>query len=187
MSLHCLLLAASHRPASLNRKLVCVAATMLEQEGLEADAPEYATFDLPLFNDDARERGAIPEALTDIKERFEAADALVIAAPEYNWSYPANLKNLLDWVSHLSPCPLAAKPALLMSASPSRRGGVMGVTHLKTVLESLGMHVYPSSFLLAEAHGAFREDGTLADAPQAARLAEVVAGFSSFVKTLHRM
>ncbi len=180
----CLIIAASHRADSLNRKLATLAQEELHRAGLQSDAPSYAAFDLPLFNDALRLDGAIPEALVSIADRMQRANALLIAAPEYNWSYPGSLKNILDWVSHLSPCPLAGKAALLMSASPSRRGGVMGVSHLKTVLESLGMYVFPSSFLLPEAHTAFDDADALCDAAQKTKLHKLVNEFTMFAKSI---
>lgn len=184
---NCLLLAASHRPASLNRMLVRRAAPLLEAEGFTAETPGYGEFDLPLFNDDDRERGAIPGQCRRIAERFERMDALVIASPEYNWSYPGSLKNLMDWMSHFSPSPLAGKPALLMSATPSKRGGVLGLAHLKSPLEALGMFVYPSSLLLPEAHTAFTSAGAFADAGQERRLLRLITEFSRYAKTLRAM
>lgn len=187
MSLHCLVIAASHRPDSLNRKLATAAVAQLHKEDFATDFPEYAAFDLPLFNDEERQRGHTPEALKSVAALMSKADALLIASPEYNWSYPGSLKNMLDWVSHLSPCPLSGKPALLMSATPSQRGGVVGLGHLKTVLEALGMYVMPSSFLLSRAPEAFAEDGNLADERQEARLSSLIHEFSAYAKALHRL
>lgn len=185
--MNCLLIAASHRPASLNRTLTRHAAPLLEAEGFAVDAPDYTAFDLPLFNDADRERGIVPPALDGIAQRMAAADALVISSPEYNWSYPGSLKNLIDWVSYLSPCPLARKSALLMSATPSRRGGVMGLAHLQTPLEAIGMYVFPTSFLLADAHLAFDAAGEFTDAAQKKRLSSIIHDFSAFANALHRM
>lgn len=187
MSLHCLLIAASHRPDSLNRKLAALAAAEFRKEGFGAELPDYGAFDLPIFNDTHRQQGKAPEALNSVAALMSKAEALAIASPEYNWSYPGSLKNTLDWVSHLAPNPLSGKPALLMSATPSQRGGVVGLAHLKTVLESLGMYVMPSSFLLARANEAFAEDGTLAEDGQKARLSSLIHDFSAYAKALHRL
>lgn len=183
----CLVIAASHRPASLNRTLAAVVAPLLEAEGFSVTLPPYAEFDLPLFNDDERERGLIPGNCLKIAKNIEKTDAFVLVSPEYNWSYPASLKNLIDWLSHLSPCPLSGKPVLLMSASPSKRGGVLGITHLKVPLEALGMFPYPASFLLPEAHQAFTPERALASADQHTRLANTVSGFARFATSLRSL
>ncbi|WP_199035467.1 NADPH-dependent FMN reductase [Glycomyces salinus] len=39
----------------------------------------------------------IPACVTDLGERLRAADAYVMVTPEYNHSYPASLKNAIDW------------------------------------------------------------------------------------------
>ena len=59
------------------------------------------TFDLaliPIFNEDVRLAG-VPEPVKLFKERIAAADALLIATPEYNYSIPGVLKNAIDWAS----------------------------------------------------------------------------------------
>ncbi len=185
--MNCLVIAASHRSASLNRKLAEAAVPLLEAEGFTVTFPSYETFDLPLFNDDERERGLIPENCLKIASQIEKTDTCVVVSPEYNWSYPASLKNLIDWLSHLSPCPLSGKPVLLMSASPSKRGGVLGIAHLKVPLEALGMFPYPSSFLLPEAHQAFTPEGAFMSADQQKRLAGVISGFTRFAHAVRSL
>lgn len=39
----------------------------------------------------------IPACVTDLGERLHAADAYVMVTPEYNHSFPASLKNAIDW------------------------------------------------------------------------------------------
>ena len=85
----------------------------------------------------------------------------MIATPEYNWSIPGSLKNLIDWLSYLKPCPLTGRTALLMCATPSKRGGPVGLSHLKTTLESVGMFVFPSSLTCGEAESVIGEAGLL--------------------------
>jgi NAD(P)H-dependent FMN reductase len=181
---HVFLIVASHRTASLNRLLAGEAARLLEAGGCTVEAPDYAALDLPLFNAQQAEEGIIPPACYALAKRLAAADALVIASPEYNWSYPGSLKNLLDWMSHIIPCSLAGRTALLMSASPSLRGGVMGLTQLKTPLDALGMHVYPALFLLSGANQAFTEQGALAEAAQKERLARLTREFVAYTVAL---
>ncbi len=181
----CLLIAASHRRDSLNRKLATLAAPALSAQGMEVTAPDYDEFTLPLYNDELRESGQVPEEVKALAVRIAQYDALVFCSPEYNWSYPGSLKNTIDWLSHYAPCPLAGKTALLMSATPSKRGGVMGLNHLKVPLEAVGMHVYPSSFLLGEADTAFDDNGAFASEENAARMQQIVAAFATYAASLN--
>ena len=56
---------------------------------------DYA--DLPWMNQD-KELTA-PVAVTRVRQKIAAADGLWIFTPEYNFSYPGHVKNLLDWLS----------------------------------------------------------------------------------------
>src|SRR5215216_3677410 len=83
--------AGSLRRRSYNRALLRAAA--------ELAPPNVAieTFDvgrLPHFNQDVEAEGD-PPAVRELKERLRAADALLIATPEYNWSTPGVLKNAM--------------------------------------------------------------------------------------------
>lgn len=151
--------AASHRPQSKNRRLAELSHRWFAAQGVTTDLAEYSELDTPLFNASISEAGQIPESVQKVADRIARAEALVIASPEYNWSMPGSLKNLIDWLSHLSPCPLAGKTALLMCATPSVRGGAVGLSHLKTTLEAVGMFVFPSALTLGEAGTAFSADG----------------------------
>ena len=59
---------------------------------------EYLDYsDVPLMNQDIE--FPAPEAVKRVREKVAEADALWIFSPEYNYSYPGHLKNLIDWLS----------------------------------------------------------------------------------------
>ena len=55
---------------------------------------------IPFFNEDIEAEG-VPQVVVDFKEKLSAADAILIATPEYNYSIPPVLKNALDWASRV--------------------------------------------------------------------------------------
>src|SRR5688572_24817459 len=97
--------AASVRSASWNRKLIRLAAGLAEAEGAEVDLAEFREFDMPLYDGDLDQRQGLPEGALELKRRVEAAEALMISIPEYNYSIPGTLKNAFDWVSRARPMP----------------------------------------------------------------------------------
>jgi len=181
-----LIFAASLRRASLNRRLAELAAVMIEEQGGTADRAAMADFDCPSFNADIEADSGVPPGAQRLRDRLVAADAFLIASPEYNASIPGCLKNAIDWASRIRPQPFNGRQGLLMSASPSMAGGNRGLWSLRVPLEHLGARVYPDMFSLAQAHQAFDESQQLKDPGLNKRLDRIVAGFVATATALTR-
>ena len=175
-SVRFLVFSASLRTGSLNSRLAGLVAASIEQQGGTADLAAMNVFDSPSYSQDVQGAG-FPPGATEMRQRLEANDAFVIAAPEFNGSMPGYLKNAIDWVSRFRPQPFNGKHALLLSASPSMAGGNRGLWSLRMPLEHLGTRVYPDMFSLAQAHQAFDARGKLTNPQLADRLDRTIAGF----------
>jgi NAD(P)H-dependent FMN reductase len=171
-------IAGSLRRASYNRGLIRAAAEVAP-EGTRVIAYELA--DIPMYNADLEAEGD-PEPIAAFKQAIAAADALLIATPEYNHCVPGVLKNAIDWVSRFRPQPFHERHGLLLSASPSMVGGNRGAWALRIPLEHLGARVYPDMFSLAQAHSAFAEDGQIADAQLQGRFETTIVNFMDLVE-----
>ena len=89
-----LFIIGSLRKESFNRKLAEEAERMLAGRA----TVEYLNYSaLPLMNQDIE--FPAPEAVRNVREKVAEADAIWIFSPEYNYSYPGHLKNLIDWLS----------------------------------------------------------------------------------------
>lgn len=89
-----LFIVGSLRKESFNRKL----AERVERLLAGRAAVEYLDYsDVPQMNQDIE--FPAPEAVAKVREKVAEADALWIFSPEYNYSYPGHLKNLIDWLS----------------------------------------------------------------------------------------
>ncbi len=53
--------------------------------------------DIPLMNQDIE--FPTPKSIADVRKQIQLADAIWICSPEYNFTIPGVLKNLLDWLS----------------------------------------------------------------------------------------
>lgn len=172
-----LALAASLRRGSWNRRLLDCAVGIVRARGVEVDLAEFAEFDVPLYNFDLQQAEGVPRGAQELGRRIQAADGLLIVSPEYNFSLPGTLKNLIDWVSRIRPVPLRGKHGLLLSASTSAVGGIRGLWQLRIPLEGLGVILSPDMFALAQADKAFGETGELTDPSTADRLTKMVEGY----------
>jgi chromate reductase len=124
---------------------------------------------LPAFNEDLE--GTPPPPVRAFLGVIADADALLIATPEYNSSVPGALKNALDWASR--PFPenvLKQKPSLVIGASTGLFGAVWAQAEVRKALAASGAIVLDTELAVAEAHDAFRADGSLADPDLRTRL-----------------
>ncbi len=164
-----LVFAGSTRAGSWNRKLATVAVRLARAAGADVTHLELGDFDVPMYNADLEAKGT-PADVLRLKEITAAHPAWIICTPEYNASYPALLKNTLDWIS--SPVQGDAawsdgfrstrgKVVGVLSASPGALGGLRSQSHLVPLLFNLQCWVAPETFALARAAEAFDAEGAL--------------------------
>ncbi|MBV9787520.1 MAG: NAD(P)H-dependent oxidoreductase [Chloroflexi bacterium] len=128
-AVHVLGFAGSLRKASYNLAVLRAAAELLP-DGMSLEIFDLAP--LPFYNGDLDVDGG-PEPVRHFKQRLAAADALLIATPEYNYSIPAVLKNAIDWASRPpQSSPLNAKPLAIVGAG-GRFGTVRAQLHLRQI------------------------------------------------------
>ena len=184
--LRVLIFGAALRQGSLNDRLAGLTQRVVEGRGARVDRGSMQAFDCPSYDGDVESGGGIPDPAQEFCRRLKAADAFMIAAPEYNASMPGVLKNLIDWTSRFRPQPFNGKQCFLLSASPSMVGGNRGLWSLRIPLEHLGARVYPDMFSLAQAHEAFGEDGRLANDVLQKRFDETIGCFLDLVEAAMR-
>jgi chromate reductase len=175
--LRLLAFAASLRRESWNRKLLGLAVDLAREAGAEVDVAEFREFDMPLYDADLLTLTGVPAGTSELTRRVGAAEGLLLASPEYNFSLPGTLKNAIDWVSRVRPMPLRGKSAFLLSASNGQVGGVRGLWQLRIPLEGLGVLVYPDMYTLPWADKAFGPDGKLIEPERQSRLASMMGGY----------
>lgn len=99
---------------------------------------------------------ARPAGLQIWREVVEAADGMIIVAPEYNGGYPGVLKNALDALYS----EYRRKPVGI-TAVAAGMGGSFLVSALRPVLYNLGTFAVPTTFYARMSAKAFDEAGTL--------------------------
>jgi chromate reductase len=115
----------------------------------------------PYDQDDDVGRG--PDGARRLREAIEAADAILIASPEYNSSIPGVLKNAIDWASRpKGKNALWGKPAAVVGASTGMFGAVWSQAETRKALGSSGARVIEKDLPVGHADGAFT-NGRLED------------------------
>jgi chromate reductase, NAD(P)H dehydrogenase (quinone) len=158
------------RAASTNRLLLAEARLAFG----DADHTE-ANLRLPLYDGDLEDRDGIPAEVQTLADQIAAADAVVIATPEYNKAPPGVLKNALDWVSRTKGAPLRDKPVAILSAADGRGGGDRSQFALRLMLTPFRPRLLSGpEVLVADAAHAFTPEGRLIDARYQKALAELM-------------
>lgn len=170
-----LLFSGSTRKESNNKKLVLVAAKMVEGLHAKATVIDLNAYPMPLYDGDLEKIQGMPQKAKALQQAMIDSQVIVIASPEYNASISAVLKNALDWTSRAetggsSRIAYKGKKFVLLSASPSGSGGKRGLVHLKAIIEAIGGTVIEPQVSVAKAQDAFDAEGNLTDAEAKAQL-----------------
>jgi chromate reductase len=151
----------SLRKASYNRSALRAAQELLPADG-ELELIELQG--IPAFNQD--EELNPPAAVIEFKRRILAADAILFATPEYNYSLSGVLKNAIDWASRpYGESAWLGKPAALMGASVGDLGTARAQYHLRQILVAQNMPVVNQpEVMIGNAAQQFDLNGRLIDA-----------------------
>ncbi|MBS0539210.1 MAG: NAD(P)H-dependent oxidoreductase [Proteobacteria bacterium] len=137
--------------------------------------------DWPLYDADVQAKG-FPDKIQAAQKAVLAADAVVIASPEYNYSVPGVLKNAIDWLSRMQPQPLAGKPVAILGASMGVLGTARMQYHLRQICVFLDAHpVNRPEVMIAQAQNKFA-DGKLTDEATGKILADLGASIALAVR-----
>ncbi|GAA4188562.1 NAD(P)H-dependent oxidoreductase [Streptosporangium oxazolinicum] len=101
---------------------------------------------------------ARPAEMADLTRRIEAADAIVVVTPEYNRSFPASLKAVIDW--HYTEWETKAIGFVGYSGAS---GGLLAVEQLRQVFGELYAHTVRNYVSFPRYYELFAPDGALKD------------------------
>jgi chromate reductase, NAD(P)H dehydrogenase (quinone) len=173
-------IAGSLRRGSYNRGLIRSAAELVPA-GMRLTMHDLG--DLPMFNADVEALGD-PDSVRRFKEAIGAADALLIATPEYNRCVPGVLKNAIDWASRPArQSVLTNKPVAIMGASTGGGGTARAQAHLRDGLGYTNGLVLPQPEVLVPfAAARFDEAGNLHDEETKAAIRDLLDSFAQWVR-----
>ena len=153
-------ISGSLRAASFNTGLLR-AAQEVAPDGVTVDIADIAG--VPLYNEAVYQTG-FPAAVEKLRQQVAAADAVILATPEYNYSISGPMKNAIDWVSR-PPMPQAfnGKAVAIMGASGGRLGTARAQYHLRQVLVFLNAFVVNKPEVMVGGAAGVFSDGKLTD------------------------
>ncbi len=174
-------LCGSLRKDSFNRKALNSVKKFLP-ENIDFEIVEIGH--LPFFNQDLENNP--PPMVTEFREKIKAADGILFATPEYNYSISAVLKNAIEWGSRpYANAVMNKKPVAIMGASTGMIGTGRAQYHLRQMCVQVDM--YPLNrpeVMITFASDKFDPAGNIIDKHTEEKIQELVTAFIDWINKI---
>ena len=172
--MHVLAIVGSLRAASVNGAVARAAVSVAGDVHLTI----HDVADVPFYDGDVEAVG-LPLAVRRLNDAVAANDGLLLFSPEYNSSFPAVTKNVIDWMSR-PPKVWEGLPIGLVTATPGARAGLGVREHFTATLGRRPARLFDT--LGIGSSGDKLVDGELTDPDTLAELADYVGRFAAFCR-----
>jgi NAD(P)H-dependent FMN reductase len=149
------ILGSTRRGRRTERAAHFIAARMRQTGRIETEILDLLDYNFPMIEERLRFRDDPPPRVLEFSGKINRADALVIATPEYNNSFPGVLKNCLDYFKP----EYHRKPIGIVTVSAADFGGVNCLAQLRLVTLAMSAFPIPASLPIATVEERLREDG----------------------------
>lgn len=147
----------------------------LQNTGLELEIIDDLTV-FPHFRTELTDTN-IPAEILDFRNKVELAAGVIICTPEYIFSIPSAVKNLLEW--SVSTTIWSGKPTGIITASAS---GEMGHQELQFILKTVESKFTPETTLLIQGvKGKISSQGEITDKTTENELKNFVQAFVKLI------
>ncbi len=133
---------------------------------------------VPFYDGDVEASG-LPAPVERLNDVVGSSEGLLLFTPEYNGSFPAVTKNVIDWISR-PPKVWDGLPIGLVATSPGGRAGLGVREHFSATLERRPVRLFDT--LGIGSYGDKFDDGELTDLDTRAELADYIVRFAAFCR-----
>jgi chromate reductase len=175
--LQIVIIVGSLRSESVNRASARAAMALLPDD---VNATIHPIADIPLYNGDVEAQG-LPESVAKLHEVAARSDGLLFFTPEYNSSFPAVTKNVIDWLSR-EPNGWTGKAVSAVAATPGRRAGAGVLGHFAQSLGRVPVRLFPETLGIGSYNDKLDEAGELDDQATRDELAAFLYRFVAFAR-----
>ena len=135
--------------------------------------------DLPFYDGDIEDAGPPPEVVA-LHDAIAASDGLVIFSPEYNSSFPALTKNVVDWFTR-PPRAWADKPVTMAVTTPGGRAGLGLRSHFAATMAHQPIRLF-EPLGLGNYRDRLDDDGEFRNAETVTELVQFLSAFGAFCR-----
>lgn len=119
----------------------------------------------------------VPEDIVNLHNEILNSDGIIISSPEYIFSIPSRLKNIIEWC--VSTTVFSDKPICIITASAS---GEKGHEELKLIMKTVQAKISEELCLLIRgAKGKFDQNGDLIDESLEEKLKSLIKQFEQSI------
>lgn len=154
---HIAIISASVRDGRKSHNVALHLERTLKATSNTVDLLDLMEFDFPLFHERLKFMKAPPAKVVEFSERVRKSDGVIIVTPEYNGSFPASLKNVIDLLTE----DWKGKPISICTASGGAFAGTQVMVELLFPLWKIKAWVVPSSMQVPKVQEAFGSDGSV--------------------------
>ena len=172
-----LAIVGSLRAGSVNAAMARAAASSAA-DGVTVTVHSVA--DVPLYNGDIEDQG-MPESVVELHDAVASADGILLFSPEYNGSFPAVTKNVIDWLSR-PPKAWEGQAISLVATSPGGRAGQGVRDHFSAILARQPVRLFETMGIGSYGNKS-NEHGELTDQQTGVELADFVTRFAEHCTT----
>jgi len=148
----------------------------LEKSKFDFEIIEGLT-NFPHFRTDQTDNN-VPEKIADFRNKIFNADGIIICTPEYVFSIPSGLKNILEWC--VSTTVFSDKPVGLITASAS---GEKGHEELKLIMKTIqAIFTDDTTLLIQGIKGKVSREGKIIDEETKTGLQNLIRSFKELTK-----
>lgn len=154
---HIAILSASVREGRMSHRVALhLQRSIAATEGNTIDLLDLDEHNFPIFHERLKFMKDPAQEVTAFADRIRRADGVIIVTPEYNGSFPASLKNVIDLLTE----EWRKKPIGLCTVSSGGFGGSQCLMSLLCTLWKIKAWVVPSPLQVPTIKDNFQEDGT---------------------------
>jgi len=164
----------SLRSGSANRALARAAVDAVP-DGVDLTLHDVA--DVPFYNGDVEASGGT-DSVNRLRAAVSAADGVLLFSPEYNGSFPAVTKNVIDWLSR-DRSTWDGTAITMLSITPGPRAGLGVREHFSAIMPFQATRLF-ETFGVGTYGDKLDDDGNVVDAQTLDDLADFLARFSIF-------
>ena len=160
--LRVLVLLGSMRASSNSARVAALVGDALTAEGAALTVVDPRQLGLHVPGDSTPTAAAANVRIAAaLKAQVAANDVVLLVTPEYDGSYSAVLKIMIEHLGY--PSALAGKPVALLGVASGAIGALKALEHLRGICVHVGALVMPEAPSFAAAHRLFDDSGVCAD------------------------